>query len=184
MSVGKQEGNLDEFLFCDFEGFRVVLVCFSGKNCGSIGAAGTATDGAALLSTIGALEIARVPGSTGVWMTWIWLSGIIVVAVVVGSSSQIALLRRGISVKISCIRREELTRSGRWRNASGMTENCGSGSGVSSFCFDLPDALRSPDFFCSDASDPGVVDGLSLSIEPLFWREVVGARGEPSLRIS
>ena len=63
-----------------------------GKNGSSVGAAGTTTDSAAVFHTVGAFEVARMPGSSGVGVTWIWLSNFVVITVVVGGVAQVTLL--------------------------------------------------------------------------------------------
>jgi hypothetical protein len=92
LSIRKQESNLEEPLFCDFQRVGVFLVDLHGKNGSSVGAAGTTTDSAAVFHTVSAFEISRMPGSSSVGVTWIWLSNFVVVAVVVGGGAQVTFL--------------------------------------------------------------------------------------------
>ena len=92
LTIWKKESNLEESLFCNSEGVWVVPVDRESKCGSSVSAAGTTTDSAALIEASGTLEVARVPASAGDWVTRIWLSWVVIVAVIVGDGAQVAFL--------------------------------------------------------------------------------------------
>ena len=114
MTVREQVSDLHESLFGDFEGIRIVSVDVHGKCGSSVSTAGATTDSATFLDAGGALEIARMPAPAGLRVARIWLAWIVVMAWIVGGSSQMAFLLNVQSATLLLrVKNEELTRSGR-----------------------------------------------------------------------
>jgi hypothetical protein len=77
-SVWENSGNLVHSFFGHFEIGGVALVVLKCQNSSFVCATCSLADRTAILHTCGALEIARVPAFTSVWMSWLRISLVVV----------------------------------------------------------------------------------------------------------